>query len=123
ATLSLGADSTLPIVLPAAQSPRLAGTIRRDGPAIHFEPADGAGVRLADGTSVQESLAMASDRTESATTLAIGTLRLRVHGEPGTDRLWLRAWDVEHPARDSFTLPESYAPDTVWRVAARFEPY
>jgi len=46
-----------------------------------------------------------------------------LHGEPGTDRLWLRVWDEEHPARDAFRLPASFAPDTAWRVSARFERF
>lgn len=121
--MALGADSTLPIVLPAAHSPRLAGKLQRAGGDIRFEPATGAGIGLADGTPVPALLMMASDRTESATTLAIGSLRLRVHGEPGTDRLWLRVWDEEHPARATFRLPESFPPDTAWRVSARFEPF
>jgi uncharacterized protein (DUF1684 family) len=48
---------------------------------------------------------------------------LRVHGEPGTDRLWLRGWDEEHPDRASFQLPESFAPDTAWRLSARLQRF
>lgn len=121
--MALGADSTLPIILPAAQSARLAGTLRQEDGGIRFEPAVGARIRLADGTPVRASLPMASDRTKAPTTLAIGSLRLRVHGEPGTDRLWLRAWDEEHPDRATFRLPESFPPDTAWRVMARFEQF
>jgi uncharacterized protein (DUF1684 family) len=121
--LALGADSTLAIVLPAAQSPRLAGTLQHAGADVRFEPAANAAIRLADGTPVNKPLLMVSDRGSNATTLAIGSLRLRVHAEPGTDRLWLRAWDEEHPARATFQMPESFPPDTAWRVAARFEPF
>ena len=46
-----------------------------------------------------------------------------MHAEPGTDRLWLRAWDEEHPARQTFQLPESFRPDTAWRVSARLERF
>lgn len=122
---AVGADSALPIVLPASDSPRLAGTLHRTGTVVRFAPALGAGVRLADSnhTAINASLVLQSDRTDSATVLALGSLRMRVHGEPGTDRLWLRVWDEEHPARDAFTLPESYAPDTTWRIAAHFEPF
>lgn len=120
---AMGRDSSLPIVLPAADAPRLAGIVRRSGQDVRFEPASGSGVRLADGTPVTAPRALASDRTDSATVLAVGSLRLRVHGEPGTDRLWLRAWDEAHPARTTFRLPDTYPPDTTWRLAARFEPY
>jgi uncharacterized protein (DUF1684 family) len=122
-TMALGADSALPIVLRTARAPRLAGTLRRVSAGVRFEPAARAQIRLADGTPVNAPLMMVSDRSDSATTLAIGSLRLRVHGEPGTDRLWLRAWDEEHAARRTFVLPESFPPDTAWRVAARYEPF
>ncbi|MGQ0650229.1 MAG: hypothetical protein ACT4P7_22025, partial [Gemmatimonadaceae bacterium] len=97
---SLGADSTLPIVLPSSQSPRFAGTIHRSGSQIAFEPAPVARVQLVDSTTstpVRARLALASDRSGTPTVLAVGKLRFRVHGEPGTDGLWLRAWDAEHP--------------------------
>jgi hypothetical protein len=121
--LALGSDSSLPIVLPSSQSPRRVGTLRRTGPDVRFEPAASAKIRLADGTPVTKPLTLASDRTDTPTDLALGSLRLRVHGEPGTDRLWLRAWDEEHPARQTFKLPESYPPDTVWLVSARFRAF
>jgi uncharacterized protein (DUF1684 family) len=122
-TTEMGADSTLPIVLPATHSARLIGTIDRTGAEVRFEPAPGARVQLADSTAVSSPIALVSDRNDDPTTLALGSLRLRLHGEPGTDRLWLRAWDEQHPARETFALPESFPPDTAWRVAARFDPY
>lgn len=121
--LRMGADSTLPIVLPVKQAPRLVGTIRRTDSAVRFEPASRAAIRLSNGTPVRAPMALLSDRTDSATTLAIGSLRLRVHGEPGTDRLWLRVWDEEHPARRTFKLPDAYPPDLAWRVSARFDAF
>lgn len=123
--MALGADSTLPIVLRSSRAPRRAGTIQLDSGTVRFEPEAGADIRLANGAGapVRAPLTMVSDRNDSATTLAIGSLRLRVHGEPGTERLWLRAWDEDHPARETFALPESYPPDTAWRIAARFEAF
>jgi uncharacterized protein (DUF1684 family) len=119
----MGADSAMAIVLPGAQTPRRVGTIHRNGQGVRFEPAPRAGVRLADGTPVTSPRPLESDQSDSAAVLAIGSLRLRVHGEPGTDRLWLRGWDEAHPARESFRLPESYPPDTAWRLMARFDRY
>ncbi|MEX2285278.1 MAG: DUF1684 domain-containing protein [Gemmatimonadota bacterium] len=121
--LAMGSDSSLPIVLPAAQSPMLAGTFHRAGADIRFEPAKGARILLADSTRVTQPITVVTDREKNPTTLALGTFRLRVHGEPGTDRFWVRGWDEQHPARAGFQLPESYPPDTAWLVAARFEPY
>jgi hypothetical protein len=118
-----GSDSALAIVLPAEDAPALAGTFVREGQDVRFEPAPGPAVLLADGTPLTEPMALASDRTASPTDLAVGSVRLRVHGEPGTDRLWVRAYDVEHPLIETFALPETFPLDTLWRVAARFEPY
>lgn len=122
---ALGADSTLPIVLPASDSPRLVGTLHRSGQEIRFEtaPGEGATVLLADSTPVDGSLVLQSDRTDFVTVLVLGSLRLRVHGERGTDRLWLRVWDEELPARETFTLPDEFPLDTNWRVTARFQEY
>ena len=119
----MGADSTLQIVLPRANSPSRAGALHRAGAAVRFDPAPGATIRVADSIPVTAPLALVSDRQRGATVLSLGTLRFRIHGEPGTDRLWLRGWDVEHPSRATFQLPESYQPDTSWRVSARFEPF
>lgn len=121
--VTLGSDSTLPIVLSAAGVPRRAGTLHRTGNAVRFEPAPNANVRLADSTIVKTPIPLASDRADSATVLAVGSLRMRVHGEPGTDRLWLRVWDMEHPARATFALPATYAADTNWRFMARLEAF
>jgi uncharacterized protein (DUF1684 family) len=122
-SMTMGSDPGLAIVLPGARTPRRAGTIHRRGQLLRFEPASRGGVRLQDGTPVTAPLPLASDQSDSAVVLAIGSLRLRVHGEPGTDRLWLRGWDEAHPAREAFSLPESYPPDTTWRLMARFERY
>ncbi len=123
--IALGADSTLPIVLPTADAPRLMGTLQRIGQVVRFAPAPRAEVHLGDSisTPVRAALTLANDRTDSATVLAVGSLRMRVHAEPGTERLWLRVWDVNHPARESFTLPSSFAPDTLWRIAAVLQPF
>src|SRR5688572_16789392 len=120
---SLGSDSSLPIVLPAAHAPKLLGALHRSGQLIRFEPAAGAPIRLAGGGAVTQPVTMNSDRDDSTTTLAAGSLRLRVHSEPGTERLWLRVWDEEHPMRATFKLPDAYAPDTAWRLAARFDSF
>lgn len=122
----MGADSTLPIVLPASQSAALAGTIHRAGNDVTFEPVTRTRVQLVDSTKlvpIPSTLKLESDRGGNATVLASGSLRMHVHGEPGTDRLWLRVWDEAHPARLTFKLPDSYALDTTWRLAARFDRF
>ena len=120
---SFGSDPELPIVLPASQSPPLAGTLHRTGQEILLEPFAGATILDVAGSEVTEAIVLGSDRSGEVTNLALGSVGLRVHGEPGTDRLWLRAWDEDLPVRESFDLPEYFPLDTAWRVTARFEPY
>ena len=120
----VGTDPSLPMILPKEGLPDLVGTFHRSGQEVSFEPAPGAGVTLVDGGApVEETMVLGSDRSGNLTELLVGPLRLRVHAEPGTDRLWLRVIDTEHPIREAFELPVYFPLDTLWRVAARFEPY
>ncbi len=72
---------------------------------------------------MDETIALGSDRSGNTTNLSLGSLGLRIHGEPGTDRLWLRIWDEDLPLRETFELPDYYPVSDEWLVAARFEPY
>ncbi|MCH7531392.1 MAG: DUF1684 domain-containing protein [Gemmatimonadetes bacterium] len=118
-----GSDTSLALVLPPADSPPLAGTLHRSGQEIRLEPAPGADMNILDGDPITDPILLGSDRSDDPTTVELGSLGMRIHGEPGTDRLWLRVWDTDLPVRDTFALPESFPVDTAWRVAARFEPY
>ncbi|MCG8469518.1 MAG: DUF1684 domain-containing protein [Gemmatimonadetes bacterium] len=118
-----GSDPDLPIVFPASSSPPHAGTFHRSGQDVRFEPAPGAPMTRADGTSVTEPIPVANDRADEPTQFALGALGMRVHAEAGTDRLWLRVWDEAIPSRDSFRLPETFPLDPAWRTRARFDPY
>jgi len=120
---AFGSDETLPITLPAEDSPPLAGTLHRTGQEVRLEPAPGSPVRLRDGDVITAAMALGSDRSPAVTNLQLGSLGMRVHGEPGTDRLWLRVWDEDSPLRESFALPAYFPIDDAWRVRARFEPY
>jgi uncharacterized protein (DUF1684 family) len=75
------------------------------------------------GAGIAEPTTLGSDRSGNTTDLSLGSLGLRIHGEPGTDRLWLRVWDEDLPLRETFVLPEYYPVDPAWRVQARLEPY
>lgn len=119
----IGADSGLPIVLPGSQVPRRLGTIARSADAIRFTPARGAHPTLGDGTPITSVIDVESDRSRGFTVIAAGTVRFRVHGEPGTDRLWIRAWDETHPRRQTFELPDPFPLSAEWRVAARFDSF
>ena len=118
-----GSDPSLPIALPVEDSPRLAGTLHRTGQEVRLEPAPGSPVSLRGGTRIVEPTPLGSDRSGNTTDLALGSLGMRIHGEPGTDRLWLRVWDEDLPLRETFELPDYYPIDGAWRVQARFEPY
>lgn len=118
-----GADADHPIVLPKEDAPAMAGILRREGGAVKLIPAPDAEIYHHEGDVITEQTPLPHDRTEEPARLALGSLGLRVHAEPGTDRLWLRAWDEDMPERESFTLPDFYPVDPEWQVPARFEPY
>lgn len=120
---AFGSDPDLPIVLPAEDSPPLAGTLHRSGQEVRVQPAEGSLLRLRGEETYLGPMVLGSDRSGNTTNLALGSLGMRIHGEPGTDRLWLRVWDEDLPARDTFRLPDSYPVDPAWHVRARFEPY
>lgn len=118
-----GSDPELPIVLPAEDAPAFAGTLVRSGRRVRLYPAPGSGVALHEGEEVDAPIDLANDRDDDPTRLTLGSLGLRVHAEPGTDRLWLRAWDEDKPERSTFTLPDYFPVDPEWRISARFEAY
>jgi uncharacterized protein (DUF1684 family) len=118
-----GSDPTLPIVLPSNDAPLQVGTLRRSGQVVEFEPAVGAGVTIYQGRSVTELTILENDRHDDPTRLALGSLGLRVHSEPGTDRLWLRGWDESFPGAETFELPDYFPIDPTWSLPARFDAY
>ena len=120
---AFGSDPALSVVLPEEDSPRLAGTIHRSGQQIRLEPSAGSPLTIREGDRLTETTMLQSDRSGNTTNLALGSLGMRIHGEPGTDRLWLRVWDEDSEKRETFELPESYPVDTAWRFTAKFEPY
>lgn len=123
---AFGSDPELGITMGEEDAPPLAGTLRREGQVVTLIPAEDAPVRvrLTDGEQpVTEPLVLENDRSGNTTYLALGSLGMRVHSEPGTDRLWLRTWDEDSPLIDTFTLPEYYPVSEDWRVTARFEEF
>ncbi len=120
---AFGSDPSLAIVLPREDSPPHAGTLHLSGGQVRLEPAAGSGLTLRAGDPVTAPLQMRDDRSDSTTVLALGSLGLRIHAEPGTDRLWLRMWDTDAPRVAAFELPPYFAVSNEWRVAARFDAY
>ena len=126
---TLGSDPSSAIVLPEEDAPPLAGTLHLEDGAVRLVPAAGSGLHLRDqmsgavGEPVTEPIPLPDDRSEGTIRLALGSLGMRVHAEPGTERLWLRVWDTDAPRLEAFELPEYFPITNDWRVTARFEPY
>ncbi|WP_425153235.1 DUF1684 domain-containing protein [Candidatus Palauibacter sp.] len=126
---TFGSDPSLAIVLPEEDAPPLAGTLHLEGGAVRLVPEPESGLRLRDresgavGEPVTEPMPLPDDRSDGTIRLALGSLGMRVHAEPGTQRLWLRVWDTDAPRLDAFQLPEYFPIRNEWRVTARFEPY
>lgn len=118
-----GSDSSLAIVLPAADSPPVAGTLVREGQEVRLEPASGVDLAVRGGGELTSPVLLENDASDSVTVLSLGSLGLRIHAERGTERLWLRAWDTDSPKRDTFRLPPYYPVRPEWRIAARLDPY
>jgi hypothetical protein len=126
---TFGSDPSAAIVLPEEDAPPLAGTLYLEDGAVRLVPEAGSGLRLREqvsgtaGEAVTAPTPLPDDRSEGTIRLALGSLGMRVHAEPGTDRLWLRVWDTDAPRLDAFELPEYFPISNEWRVTARFEPY
>ena len=126
---TFGSDRSAAIVLPEEDAPPLAGTLYLEDGAVRLVPEAGSGLRLRDqmsgavGETVTEPMPLPDDRSEGTVRLALGSLGMRVHAEPGTERLWLRVWDTDAPRLDAFELPQYFPITNDWRVTARFEPY
>lgn len=118
---AIGADPSLPVVLPAAQSPPLAARLVRAGPRIRLDPAPGVPFTLADGDTLGGSIELRSDADASPTLLHLGSLGLRIHRVG--NRYWLRVWDEESPSRKTFAGAPFFPVDLAWRVAAKLERF
>ena len=122
-SFEIGSDSSLQMVLPGRTVPRRLGTLTRVGNGIRFTPARGAKPTLGDSTVITGAVDMVTDRSRNSTVVSAGSAHFRIHGEPGTDRLWVRAWDDNGPRQQTFQLPASYPLSGDWRVAARFDSF
>ena len=126
---TFGSGPELDIVLPSDDAPPLAGTLYLEDGAVRLVPEAGSGLHVREppagevGEPVTEPMPLPDDRSEGTIRLALGSLGMRVHAEPGTERLWLRVWDTDAPRLDAFELPEYFPVTNEWRVTARFEPY
>jgi uncharacterized protein (DUF1684 family) len=78
---------------------------------------------MSDSIPITSTIAVVTDRSRGSTVISASPYRFRVHGEPGTDRLWVRAWTTDSSATSGFQLPESYPLSGEWRIAARFDSF
>jgi uncharacterized protein len=111
---SFGADPALPISLPAARIPPLAGTFRRVGDTVTIVPTADFALRLDDGSRLE-------GETQVQSVLA-GPFRLEVT-DVGDDRRWVSATDTTHPAITAPPPLPLYPLDEQWRVLARFDRF
>jgi uncharacterized protein len=117
---ALGSAPDTDLRLPAG--PAVAGRLVREGRrVIAYSAPDGAlthhGVP-ADGLELVSDLDAPDD--EEPTLLELGSLRMCVIRRG--DRIGLRVWDVDAPARASFAGIPHYPVGPAWRFAARLEP-
>jgi uncharacterized protein (DUF1684 family) len=118
---TIGADSSLPVVLPATQSPPRAARLVRAGPRIRLDPAPGVAFTLPGGSRLAAPIELRSDADSNPTLLHLGALGLRIHRVG--DRYWLRVWDEDSPSRKAFAGAPFFPVDLAWRVAARLERF
>ncbi|MGH9382173.1 MAG: DUF1684 domain-containing protein [Thermoanaerobaculia bacterium] len=117
---SVGSMPTSDLVFPAEKAPLELGVLQRQGEAVTFRPAPGAGV-TADGKPVTAETPLVPDTAGSPTTLERGSLAFYavVRGE----RVGIRLKDRASPLLAEFEGMEYFTVDPEWRLVARFEPY
>lgn len=122
-SFTVGSADSSDILLLDDKVPKLLGTILRTDSGITFTPARNARPTVGDSIPVRNTINVTTDRTRGATVIGVASYRFRVHGEPGTDRLWVRAWNVDTTLHAGFQLPDAYPLSGEWRLAARFDSF
>ncbi len=114
-----GSDPENKVVLPEGKSPKVAGTLIREGQTVRVRVAPGAKV-LSGGKPVTE-MTLQSDAKGEPTVLEMGSVSFYLI-ERG-DRLGIRAKDKKSPVLTSFRGLDQFPIQEAWRIVARFEPY
>ncbi len=117
----LGADPESDLVFPAG-APLEVGTVTLHAGVPRLRIAPGVDARIAGTAITDQALRSDADPTRPADRVQIGerfTLLVLARG----DRLALRLYDRESPARHSFTGIDSFPERPDLRVQARFEPF
>ncbi len=115
----VGGGPSSAVALPPARLQGELGVIVVEGGSALFRALPGAEVTC-DGVPVGE-IELRPDTSDSPTRIRAGSLTLALirRGE----RLGLRVWDREAPARAAFAGRRWYPIDARWRLTGAFEPY
>ena len=119
-----GSDPENEVVLPEGKSPKVAGTLIRQGQTVRVrvEPgAQGDQVLSSDGKPVTGEMALQTDAQGKPTVLEMGPVSFYII-ERG-DRLGVRVKDKTSPVLTSFRGLDQFPIRESWRIVARFEPY
>ena len=117
---TVGSDPASNVPLPADRAPAKAGTFRRTGDRVTFQPEPGLTFTL-DGTPIDGQVEIQPDTAEKPSTLALGSLRLYLIRRG--DRLGIRSKDRESPLFAQFHGMDNFPIDPSWQVVAKWEPY
>jgi uncharacterized protein (DUF1684 family) len=114
---AFGSDPSLPIAIQSPVVPPRAGVFHRSGEKVRVVPAAGAPL-MADG-----SLLMSA--TDMYGPLELGSISFQVvsMGDTSPDRVFVMAWDAQHPDAQDLPPIDVYPVDPRWRVAARFDAF
>lgn len=117
----LGAADDADIVFPAG-APASVGTLVVQDGQVRLRVAEGVDARIAGAPVTDVVLRSDADPTQPADRVQLGprfTFLIISRG----DRLALRLYDLESPARRDFTQIPGFPASSAWQVQARFEPY
>lgn len=111
----LGSAADADIVFPEG-APADIGTLTRVGSDIHLRVASGVDARIGDAAVADTKLRADADRVQLGDRF---TFLIIARG----DRLGLRLYDRDAPARRDFTDIPTFPAHGAWQLAARYEPY
>lgn len=117
----LGADPRADIVFPAGAPPNIGTVTLQDG-EVRLHVAPGVNARVGRVPVTDIVLRSDADRDRPADRVTFDsrfTFLIIARG----DRLGVRLYDAESPARREFAGLDAFPADPKWRVRARFDPY
>jgi hypothetical protein len=116
---SFGSDPANPVVFPGAEVPPRAGTFFREGDVVRMEVAPG--VRITRDDEPVTSVVLASDHSQQATMVRMGSLLWHVIERQHL--VGIRLKDTASAARFAFQGVPSFPTSREWVIPARFDRY